>query len=65
MLEWIFKFELARTFGLPMQRKPLIFNYLESTKNIFKKMAKIPPGELQECAFVVKGWDETEFISCQ
>jgi hypothetical protein len=34
-------------------------------KNIFKKVAKIPPGELQERSSVVKQSDETEIISGQ
>ena len=32
-------------------------------KNIFKKVAKIPPGELQDASLVVKWRDETEIVS--
>ena len=32
-------------------------------KNIFKKVAKIPPWELQNERVVIKGWDETDIVS--
>jgi hypothetical protein len=44
--------------------KSLPLNYFSVAKNIFKKVAKIPPGELQECAAMIKEVGETEIISC-
>jgi hypothetical protein len=44
--------------------KQLNVNEVRDAKNIFEKMAKIPPGELQECGVVVKGWDETRVSTC-
>jgi hypothetical protein len=41
----------------------LLINRLRVGKNIFKKVAKIPPGEIQDRATVVKERDETEFVS--
>ena len=38
---------------------------LERFKNIFKKLHKIPPGELQECGGLIKWGDETAFVSSQ
>ena len=41
-----------------MDGNGLVFNDFGAAKNIFKKVAKIPPGELQECGFMIKEGDE-------
>jgi hypothetical protein len=35
----------------------LAYQGVQAGKNIFKKVAKIPPGELQDCALMVKERD--------
>jgi hypothetical protein len=44
--------------------KRLIVNGVRRAKNIFKKVAKIPPGELQTRSVVIKWRDETRVSKC-
>jgi hypothetical protein len=36
--------------------KLLLMNHFVIGKNIFKKVSKIPPGELQDAPLVIKWW---------